>query len=110
MAVFSFRFGCLVAVAVCGYGLSCHRGLSCPRWLLVDAHALPEPIKPCKSRKIVANETADAHSPRFAEIWIVSLTPTRIGCPGNVGSIDTALQRCGDRAMIDLSVYGVQVR
>ena len=49
------------------------------RWPLIDPHVLPAPVKRRKSRQIVANETAaDPHSPRFAEIWITSLAPTRL--------------------------------
>jgi hypothetical protein len=31
----------------------------CRRWRLLDPHALPPPVKPGKSRQIVASETAD---------------------------------------------------
>ena len=33
--------------------------LPCRRSRLLDAHALPPPVKPGKSRQIVANETAE---------------------------------------------------
>src|SRR5262249_26479601 len=63
------------AVAV----LRCHRGISCPRWLLVDPHALRTPVKRAKSRRIVANETAaDTHSPRLLRFKLFH-SQTRIG-------------------------------
>src|SRR5262249_28471064 len=33
--------------------------IPCRRWRILDAHALPPPVKPAKSRQIVANATAD---------------------------------------------------
>jgi len=35
----------------------------CRRWRLPEPHALPLPVKPGKSRQIVASETADLRAP-----------------------------------------------
>ena len=37
--------------------------LPCRRWRILDAHALPPPVKPAKSRQIVANDTAESCTP-----------------------------------------------
>ena len=41
----------------------------CRRWRLLDPHVLPLPVKPGKSRQIVASEPADARASDQATIF-----------------------------------------
>ena len=49
--------------------------MPCLRWLLVDAHVLPAPLKPRKSRQIVAKEDAgsDASAQVNVKRWLAFL-------------------------------------